>query len=460
MAAGGSTATPRDVVALGEEAGVVEREAGSARKLFGQHEIAGAEPSAGACRHERERAEGTAACRQRDTHVRREPERADDAVVLLGAGGSPEELVAHLLGDLGLTASHHARRRMGSERIRRELGREQGRELRLGRIGVGDGMAADALVGGNVDQAEIREVRHAELREPLVALGIVERPRQQCTRLREESLIGFGPAPGRDLALGRAEHALRCRGRCPPAPRCRRASARRPARIVRARRRRAGRRRATRRRAIRTGEITHARRGRLATVTMPSSIAAVSSSRSSNTVGLVSCKVSWIAWAATGTVFPISTPAVRPESAVTASSPAPVTDTNAPTAAPARRRAASVTVCITRSASSSETSVRPTSRMICASASIWRNCSCDARSAVTSNATVMTPVTAPCSSNTGEFTACTSTTLSSARKTAKSPSQLRPFMISAPISDVSSGRNGSMVKRADCAPRSSSGVRP
>ncbi len=100
------------------------------------------------------------------------------------------------------------------------------------------------------------------------------------------------------------------------------------------------------------------------------------SARSSIQLGFGSCNAAKSANASAGVAASPAGTAERPDNAATTNSPAPSpVRTNAPTVAPDKRRAASVTVCITRSASSSSTRVWPTSRRIWAIATICRSCS-------------------------------------------------------------------------------------
>ena len=59
-----------DVVTLRVEAGVVERQPGASRELFGEREIGRTETPPGPRRHERQRAEHPTAGAERDAHVR------------------------------------------------------------------------------------------------------------------------------------------------------------------------------------------------------------------------------------------------------------------------------------------------------------------------------------------------------------------------------------------------------
>ena len=133
---------------------------------------------------------------------------------------------------------------------------------------------------------------------------------------------------------------------------------------------------------------------------------------------------------------------------------------NAASDAPASLRAAPVVVFITWVASSSDASVSPTSRRICATASTRCSSSRESTAAVTSKARLMTPDTTPASSNTGESIARTSTVVPSGRLTVNSPSQLLPAKISRAISEISSGRTGCSASSRAFSPISSSGPRP
>ena len=123
-------------------------------------------------------------------------------------------------------------------------------------------------------------------------------------------------------------------------------------------------------------------------------------------------------------------------------------------------RAAPVVVFITWLASSSDTSVSPISRRICATASTRCNSSRPSTCAVTSNARLITPETRPASSNTGESIARTSTEEPSGRLTRNSPSQFLPAKMSLAISERSSGRTGCRASSRAFSPTSSSGPRP
>ncbi len=94
----------------------------------------------------------------------------------------------------GSATTYDTGRRVRTEGIGWETGLQQLDERRLLGIGVHRRTPTDAVVGCHVDQAEVGEERDTQLSESLVTLGIVERPREQRARLRQEPLVLLGPA--------------------------------------------------------------------------------------------------------------------------------------------------------------------------------------------------------------------------------------------------------------------------
>jgi hypothetical protein len=136
---------------------------------------------------------------QRHAHVRAEGELVDDPEVLGVAGRGPQELLGHLVADLGCAAPDDLHRGVRAVRVGRVALLELADQLVLRRVGVHRGHPTDRGAFGDVDEAQIGEERDAALGEAHEDLRVVPEIRSQERADVGEELHGVDP--GRDRLL-------------------------------------------------------------------------------------------------------------------------------------------------------------------------------------------------------------------------------------------------------------------
>ncbi len=158
------------------QARVVDGAGGVAGEILGHGDVPRAVASPRLGRDQRQRSEHPVARDERHAHVRANADRAEQRQVLRVLRAGDEQLVRHLLHEVGLSRAEHPREPSGGVRIGRVAFLELARQLDFPGIEVRDGEATDRSgILENVHCAPVAERRHGELGERAERRFVVER---------------------------------------------------------------------------------------------------------------------------------------------------------------------------------------------------------------------------------------------------------------------------------------------
>ncbi len=190
----------RDVGALAVEPVVVDRRRAAPGQLVRHLDVVLVEASSRGAGGERQRPERPLAGRHRHDHRRTHADRSQQQIVLLGAGGGPQQIVGHLLEQPRLTAPHHLVGAPGRARLGREAAAQLDRLLAQGRVRVGERDALEPAVRRDqVDGAPVRHLGDREPRHPREQLVRVEPAAEDAAAPRQECLRALGALVLRDV---------------------------------------------------------------------------------------------------------------------------------------------------------------------------------------------------------------------------------------------------------------------